>query len=157
MSQKSATRGPFLPPRWVIRTAWAVHRAIYKVSGGRSGLRRQDPTQWGMMRLTARGRRSGRPRSVILAYVEDGPNLFTLAMNGWGEAEPAWWLNLQADPDAEVVLPGGTRQVRARAAEGAERERLWQKYRGFQDHLDEYAARRPTPTAVVVLEPRAAA
>lgn len=41
----------------------------------------------------------GRPRpagarAVILGYLEDGPDLVTLAMNGWGEAEPAWWLNL---------------------------------------------------------------
>jgi len=48
------------------------------------------------MRLTTTGRRSGQNRSVILGYIEDGPKLVTLAMNGWGEGEPAWWLNLQA-------------------------------------------------------------
>ena len=56
------------------------------------------------MRVTTTGRRSGQPRSVILAYLDDGPNLVTMAMNGWDPAEPNWWLNLQADPYATVQL-----------------------------------------------------
>ena len=79
-------------------------------------------------------------------------------MNGWGKAEPAWWLNLQANPDAEVVLPDGSHAVRARAAIGEERERLWatfQDFPGWGDDLDGLAARRPGQTAIVVLEPRA--
>ncbi len=45
---------------------------------------------------------------MILGYIEAGPNLVTLAMNGWGEGEPAWWLNLQAHPQARVQLTDGT-------------------------------------------------
>ena len=56
------------------------------------------------MRLTTVGRRSGRERVAILGHCEDGPNLVTMAMNGWAEPEPAWWLNLQARPDAIVEL-----------------------------------------------------
>jgi deazaflavin-dependent oxidoreductase (nitroreductase family) len=107
------------------------------------------------MRLTTTGRRSGQQRSVILAYVEDGPDLVTLAMNGWGEGEPAWWLNLRANPGARVELPDGVRAVRARAATGAERDRLWQRFRELDRNLDGYAALRSTETAVVVLEPHA--
>jgi hypothetical protein len=51
----------------------------------------------------------GQERSVIIAYVEDGANLVTLAMNGWADAEPAWWLNLQARPEASVTLVDGRR------------------------------------------------
>ena len=40
------------------------------------------------MRLTTVGRRSGQERSVILGYLDDGPNLVTLAMNGWGKESP---------------------------------------------------------------------
>jgi deazaflavin-dependent oxidoreductase (nitroreductase family) len=106
------------------------------------------------MRIATRGRRTGPTRVAIIAYLEDGPNLFTLAMNGWADPEPAWWLNLQAHPDATVVLPDGPRAVRARAATGEERERLWTRWAGIEDGLDDYAARRNRPTAVVVLEPR---
>jgi deazaflavin-dependent oxidoreductase (nitroreductase family) len=107
-----------------------------------------------MMRLTTIGRHSGQERSVILGYFDDGPNLVTMAMNGWADPEPAWWLNLQANPQATVDLPGGRRQVTGRAAEGEERTRLWGRWSEIDANLDGYAALRSGETAVVVLEPR---
>ena len=149
-------RGPRLPPRFIIRLAWSTHRAIYRGTGGRLGLWRPKPGRWGTLRLTTTGRRTGRPRSVIVGYFQDGPNLVTLAMNGWADPEPAWWLNLQAQPDATVELVGDTRAVRARAAQGAERSRLWASWSDIDRQLDGYAAKRSSPTAVVILEPRPA-
>jgi deazaflavin-dependent oxidoreductase (nitroreductase family) len=149
-------RGPRLPPRWFVRLAWSTHRAVYRVSGGHVGLWRPKPGRWGTLRLTTTGRRTGRPRSVMVGYFEDGENLVTLAMNGWADPEPAWWLNLQAQPDAAVEFVGGARAVRARAAEGAERSRLWARWSEIDRRLDAYAAKRSSPTAVVVLEPRPA-
>ncbi len=108
------------------------------------GLWPPKPNRWGTMRLTAVGRRSGKARSVILGYYEDGPNLVTIAMNGWAEAEPAY---------ATVELPGGSRAIRGRAAEGDEHERLWARWREMGDDVDGYATRRPSGTAVVVLSP----
>ncbi len=147
-----------LPPRWVIRIAWAIHRAIYVVTGGRRGLRPATPTTWGMMRLRTIGRRTGEPRVAILGYFEDGPNLVTMAMNGWGAPEPAWWLNLQAQPDTTVELPTGTRAVHGRIATPEERPRLWAEWARYdgEEALATWAARRPGETAVVVLEPRVA-
>jgi deazaflavin-dependent oxidoreductase (nitroreductase family) len=149
-----SVRTPLLPPRWFIVFAWRVHRFMFRVTGGRRGLWSAREGKWGAMRLTAVGRRSGRERSVILAYFEDGSNLVTLAMNGWGAAEPAWWLNLQAHPQARVQLADSTRDVVARCATGQERARLWERWQGLDKDLDGYARRRPTETAVVVLEPR---
>ena len=153
MAEKKRNKKPWLPPRWFIRAAWYTHRGLYRVTGGRFGLRSAKPDQWGMMRLTTTGRRSGQERSVILAYREDGPNLYTLAMNGWGEPDPAWWLNLQAHPEATVDEAGDRRTVKGRAAEGDERTRLWNRWREIDKNLDAYAARRSTETAVVILEP----
>lgn len=156
-SDTPTPREPRLPPRWFIRLAWIVHRALYRVTGGRLGLRLPTPGRFGMMRLTTVGRRSGKERTVILGYYEDGPNLITLAMNGWGASEPAWWLNLRTRPEAHVTLKNGHRAVHARAAQGEERHRLWEgfgAYAGLGDNLDALARRRPTETAVVVLEPR---
>jgi F420H(2)-dependent quinone reductase len=139
-------------------TARLPHRRVVRASGGRRGLWAPKPGKWGALRLTTTGRRSGEQRSVIVGYYEDGDALVTMAMNGWGAAEPAWWLNLQAEPRAVVELAGGVRrEVRGRAAVGAERERLWQRWREIDKRLDAYAARRPHDTAVVVLEPAAAA
>jgi F420H(2)-dependent quinone reductase len=152
-----ATSAPWLPPRWFIRGAWVAHRAIHRFSGGRRGLSVPKPGgSFGHLRLITTGRRSGRERAAILGYVEDGQNLVTLAMNGWSSPEPAWWLNLRADPEARVELKDGARDVRARMATGDERERLWAKvgeHSGYGD-LDAFARRRATETAVVVLEPR---
>lgn len=145
---------PRMPPRWFVRLAWSLHRGLYRVTGGRFGLREAKPDKWGMFRMTVTGRKSGRPRSVILGYLPDGDNLVTLAMNGWAPPEPAWWLNLQANPDATVELGGETFAVRGRAAEGEERERLWSLWRKDDPNLDRFAALRPTETAVVVLEPQ---
>jgi deazaflavin-dependent oxidoreductase (nitroreductase family) len=143
-----------LPPRWFIRSFWVIHRALHAVSGGRFGLRSARADRWGMLRLTTVGRRTGEERTAILGYLDDGPNLVTLAMNGWADAEPAWWLNLQAQPDARVDLTTGRRMVRARAANGDERARLWAKWVDLDDGTDAYAALRSGETAVVVLEPR---
>jgi deazaflavin-dependent oxidoreductase (nitroreductase family) len=107
-----------------------------------------------MLRLTTLGRRSGESRVAIVGYFEDGSNLVTLAMNGWAQAEPAWWLNLQAQPDTVVELHDGRRAVRGRAADGEERDRLWARWREFSDDYDAWAALRSGRTAIVVLEPR---
>jgi F420H(2)-dependent quinone reductase len=145
---------PRLPPRWFMRLFWFNHRRVYRWTGGRLGLWRPKGNRWGAARLTVTGRRTGTERSVMIGYFEDGPNLVTMAMNGWNEGEPAWWLNLQAHPDARVDLRDGTRLVTGRAAEGEERDRLWARWREIDTDLDAYAARRSGPTAVVVLEPR---
>ena len=147
-------RKPRLPPRWFVRLAWYTHRALYRVTRGRVGLWRARADRWGTMRLTTTGRRTGQARSVIIGYLQDGPDLVTLAMNGWADGEPAWWLNLQARPDADVVLADGRRVVRGRAAEGDERARLWARWREVDPRLDSYAALRSSQTAVVILEPR---
>ena len=146
-------RAPFLPPRWFIRLFWSAHRGLYRVTFGRAGLWRPRGNRWGALRLTTTGRRTGRKHSVIVAYLVDGPNLTTMAMNGWAEGEPAWWLNLQTHPEASVDLGDGPRQVRARAAKGDERSSLWASWREVDTKLDTYAALRPSETAVVILEP----
>ena len=88
-----------------------------------------------------------------MGYFEDGPNLVTLAMNGWADTDPAWWLNLQTHPNAMARLTHSSRAVRARAAVGEERERLWARFRdypGWGDDINALAARRAT-------EPRSSA
>ncbi len=88
-----------------MRLAWYTHRGVYRLTRGRLGLWRPKGDRWGTARLTTIGRRSGAERSVMVGYFEDGPNLVTMAMNGWAEGEPAWWLNLQANPIAAVKSP----------------------------------------------------
>ena len=153
----TAVKRPRLPPRWFIRSFWVGHRAALTLSGGRLGLRMATPERWGMFRLHTIGRRSGARRAAILGYIDDGENLVTLAANAMAPNAPAWWLNLEAKPEATVDLPSGTRRVRARAAIGTERERLWALWAIQDRDLDLHAAARGTEIPVVVLEPMPAA
>ena len=80
----------------------------------------------------------------MVGYFEDGPSLVTMAMNGWGEGEPAWWLNLQSHPDAGAsTLSMGRVLSPAELHSGEERERLWARWRAIDKNLDAYAARHP--------------
>jgi deazaflavin-dependent oxidoreductase (nitroreductase family) len=143
-------------PHWLIRTIWLVHRRAYAITGGRFGLRTPTASRWGMLRLTTVGRRSGRTRVAILGFIEDGRNVVVPAMNGWMDPEPAWWLNLQAHPEASITLPGGKpRNVVARAAEPRERDRLWRALvdLGTAAYTDANASTRSRQTSIVILEP----
>lgn len=149
------TRPVRVPPRWFVHVAWRVHRLLYRLSGGRFLWTPSNKRGWGALRLTTTGRRSGRARNVIVGYLEDGPNVFALAMNGWQEGHPAWWLNLQADPDAVIrEARQKPRAVRAYIATGEEHDRLWQRFAHIEQNLDTHARRRTTETTVVVFEPR---
>jgi deazaflavin-dependent oxidoreductase (nitroreductase family) len=146
-------RGAWLPPRWFILTFWHGHRALLRVTRGRLGLWRPKPGGWGALWLTTVGRRSGRQRKVVVGYFEDGRDLVTMAMNGWGAGQPAWWLNLQARHETTLQTRDGVRRVRAHEAVGPERERLWTRWAEIDKNLEDYAALRRMETAVVVFEP----
>lgn len=151
-----SAKQPLNVPRWLVRTIWITHRAALSVTGGRLGLRPSTDAQWGMLRLTSVGRRTGKRRVAIVGYLVDGPNVVVPAMNGWADPEPAWWLNLQSEPEAIIDLPDGRREVTAHAAVGAERERLWGRFLALNSSAftDASAALRSRETAMVVLEPR---
>lgn len=144
--------------RILLNTFWTLHRTMFRVTGGRIGLQRPERgDRFGMLRIHTTGRRTGKERITMLGYFEDGRNLVTLAMNGWGKSEPAWWLNLHSQPTATVELPDGRRHVRARGATGEERDRLWETfadYPGWGADIGALASHRPNETAVVVFEPR---
>ena len=152
MTERS--RPPKVPPPWFVHAAWKVHRALYRLSGGRFLWTTANKRGWGALRLTTIGRRSGEERSVIVGYLEDGEDLVTMAMNGWDDGHPAWWLNLEAHPEAVVRLArGAPRPVHARRAEGEERDRLWQRWVEVDGDIGVHADRRSVETPIVVLEP----
>jgi len=101
-----------------------LHRALLKLSGGRLGWSAQDMP---VLELTTTGRKSGQPRSVMLTSpLQEGAALVVVASRGGDDQPPAWYLNLQENPDVQMRLQGGpSRPMRARIATPAERERLW--------------------------------
>jgi len=127
-----------------------MHRWTYRASGGRLGGRLLGMP---VLLLTTKGRRTGRPHTTALLYFPEGRNVVVIASSGGSAAHPAWWWNLRAHPEARIQIGRGVRRVRAREAEGPERERLWARvvraYRGYAA----YQARTSRRIPVVVLEP----
>lgn len=98
-----------------------------------------------VLELTTTGRKSGQRRSVMLTSpIQEGDSIVVVASRGGDDVHPAWFLNLQADPDVEVSLKGAPKQaMKARAATADERARLWpqiaadfKNYAGYQEKTD---------------------
>ncbi len=104
--------------------------------------------------LTTTGRKSGEPRSAPLIYGEAGHAYVVIASKGGMPTHPVWFLNLQADPDCELMVGPKRVAARARVAEGEERERLWKQMAAIYPPYDEYQERAGARTIpVVVLDP----
>ena len=125
-----------------------IHSAAYRATGGRLGGRLAGRD---MLLLTTRGRRSGELRTTPLSYLEDGQDFVVVASNNGGPRDPAWWLNLCADPKAEIQVGDKQYSVRAHRAEGEERARLWPLLVAYNPPYATYATRTPRPMPVVVL------
>jgi deazaflavin-dependent oxidoreductase (nitroreductase family) len=152
------TKPPKLPPVWFKHLFWRGHRFLYRLTGGHVLWTPENKRGWGAMHLMTIGRKSGQQRSVIVGYIDDGSIPVVLAMNGWDEGLPEWWLNLEAHPDALIRLKGQPeRPTRARRVEGEERDRLWRLWAEIDEGLDALADSRSADTPVVVFEPRDAA
>ncbi|MGY1696567.1 nitroreductase family deazaflavin-dependent oxidoreductase [Geodermatophilus sp. SYSU D00814] len=134
----------------VSRRLAAGHTALLRRSGGRLGNRFRGGD---VVLLTHRGRRSGRTLTTPLLHVRDGDDLVVAASNGGVDAEPQWWLNLQADPRGEVEVRGRRWPVVATAADDADRGRLWQALMDRCPTYDDYQAKVSRRIALVRLSP----
>jgi deazaflavin-dependent oxidoreductase (nitroreductase family) len=104
--------------------------------------------------LTTTGRKSGNPRPAPLLYGETGGSYVIIASKGGLPTHPVWYLNLQANPNCELMVGPKPVTARARVAEGEERERLWQQMATMYPPYTEYQERAGARTIpVVVLDP----
>ena len=132
----------------------ALHRGLYRLLGGRFvGSFGGAP----VLLLTTTGRKSGKPRTTPLLYARAGDGYVLIASKGGADHHPLWYRNLHANPRAEVQVGRKTEQVRARDAEGEERERLWRTLTDLYPGYDNYAQKTSRTIPVVVLEPVEAA
>lgn len=118
-----------------------AHKVLFKTSNGRilgkaAGMR--------VVLLTTTGRKSGQPRETMLTTpVVDGDTVVLVASYGGDDRHPAWYLNLTANPDVEIVMDGQRRKMRSRSATAAEKAELWPRvtaaykgYAGYQKRTD---------------------
>jgi deazaflavin-dependent oxidoreductase (nitroreductase family) len=134
-----------------LRWTGKLNIPLYRLSGGRIGGRIAKAP---VLLLTTTGRKSGQPRTAPVVYIADGENLVVIGSNAGHSRTPAWSLNLQANPDAEVEVGRERRSVRARVAAGEERADLWRKHSDQFSGFEEYEARTDRDIALFVLESR---
>lgn len=144
---------------WMQRTSpllTRTHAAAIRLSGGR--IRRSFVFTGGMpvLVLTTTGRKSGQSRSTPVGYLEHGDGFAILASNAGNDRPPAWWLNLQADPNGEVLADRGRYAIRARRANTAEERTLWNEFAELNPGFDEYRNLTERQIPVVLLERRSA-
>jgi deazaflavin-dependent oxidoreductase (nitroreductase family) len=107
--------------------------------------------------LTTIGRKSGRQVDTPIFYFRDGNNFYIIGSKGGAPEHPLWFRNLEANPQAWVVFPGSKIAVRARVAEGAERQRMWDAAAILYPPYNDYQAKAGSRKIPVVVLERAAA
>ena len=135
----------------LVEVFWKIHPHIYRWTNGRVG---GAMLNMPVLLLATKGRRSGQPHTKALMYLPDGDRYVVIASYLGEPRHPAWWLNLRANPEAEIRIGGQRIGVVAREAEGEERARLWNEAVTRQPDYAEYQRRTQRRIPVVVLEPR---
>jgi deazaflavin-dependent oxidoreductase (nitroreductase family) len=129
----------------------AIDRRLMPLTRGRLRTGLGQP----MILLHCHGAKSGQPRTTPLLYTPHGEALVLVASKAGAERHPAWYHNVIAHPHVEVDLDGRRCAMRAREAQGAEREELWRlvndNYSGYEAYQHRAAGRR---IPVILLEPR---
>ena len=143
---------------WVVvrhpraQRAWSrLHARLYRLTGGRFLPRWFHGAP--VMLLETLGRRSGRPRSNPVLYLENGHDLVVLAANAGADRTPAWWLNLRAAGEGTAIVGGERRRIRPRLLTGAERERRWTEFVEMYPQAHHYTRFTDRPLPLVALEP----
>jgi deazaflavin-dependent oxidoreductase (nitroreductase family) len=128
----------------------ATHAFWYQVSGGILG---RSVFGAPVLLLTAKGRKSGRTHTTPLIYLQDGDSYAIVGSMGGSDKHPAWFLNLCANPDAEVQVGRTRLRVRAEVANDEERARLWPELVKIYSSYDAYQKKTTRKIPVVILRP----
>lgn len=136
----------------------AEHLRRYLGSDGEDGYyvdfrRIGGPAQVPTLILTTTGRRSGKPQMLPLIFGDFDGRYVIIASKGGAAEHPAWFLNLEANPLADIQVKAQKLRVRARVTTGDERTRLWKAMTAFYPAFDKYQARTAREIPVVALEP----
>ena len=131
------------------RAGGRMQARLYRRTGGRLGGKYGGKP---VLALSTVGRKSGKERSTTIVYMKDGDRWVVSPANAGVDRPSAWWLNLQARPEAEIVVGGERIAVRARVAEGEELERLSAAASSYNPEWARYREMTDREIPVVVLE-----
>ena len=138
-----------------LNRAWTrLHARLLRLSKGRLRFGFFLAGDMRVLALTTTGRKSGEPRSSVVAYLPEGDGFAVVASYGGSDRTPAWWLNLQTEPRCEADVEGEHLKLTARRADPVERERLWSRFVEANSDFDAYRGYTRRELPVVVLERR---
>lgn len=129
----------------------AEHVRVYRETAGERGYHWRGTT---ILLLSTEGRNSGEQRTTPLIHRTDGERWVVVASKGGAPANPGWYENLKANPEATIQVLDEEIPVRAVDAEGEERERLWSLMAEVWPAYDEYQAKTDRKIPVVILTRR---
>jgi F420H(2)-dependent quinone reductase len=132
-----------------LRLAGRFNVPVYRATRGRlMGHVGRAP----VLLLTTTGRKSGQKRTAPVLYLADQGRHVVIGSNAGNANAPAWALNLEANPEAEIQVGRRSGSVRARIAQGDERAELWAKMNDQYSGFDHYRGRTTRDIRVFVLE-----
>jgi deazaflavin-dependent oxidoreductase (nitroreductase family) len=142
-----------VPSDFTLKAMNAVHRALLTVTFGKIGW---SAGPMAVVELTTTGRKTGKPRSVMLTSpVREGNTWVVVASRGGDDTHPAWFLNLRDNPDVEVSVQGKPKQaMHARVATPEERARLWPEVTTVAKNYAAYQEKTDREIPLVLLEPK---
>lgn len=141
-----------MPSDGFLKAMNTIHRAVFRASGGRllgrvGGMLVVD--------LKTTGRKSGQQRSSMLTSpLQDGDKIVLVASRGGDPHHPAWFHNLKANPDVEIMMSGKNRPMRARVATPDEKSEMWPKVVAKYKGYGQYQTKTTRDIPLVILEPR---
>jgi F420H(2)-dependent quinone reductase len=139
-----------LKPR-TIRLIGRVHAWLWRLTRGRlvDGIGAAP-----FILLTSKGRKTGRPRTTPVLYLEDGSNFIVVASFGGNDMHPAWYLNLKQSPEAEIVIRGERRRVTSREITREEKKLIWPQLVKLYPQFDVYQQRTSREIPLLRLLPK---
>ena len=144
--------GRGVPSDLTLKAMNAVHRAAQWLSMGKLGW---TAMKMPVVELTTVGRKSGKPRTVLLTSpLQMGSAHVVVASRGGDDKPPAWLGNLVTNPDVQVAFAGRAKMhARARVATPAERAQWWPRVVADHAFYGDYQKATTREIALVVLEP----
>ncbi len=144
----------------IIKLGSRANIHLYRLTRGRlgktwrigAGMRNPAP----VCLLTTVGRKSGQKRTVPLIYLRDGDNIVGVASQGGLKNNPAWYLNVAADPAVTIEVDGKKLALTARTADADEKAALWPRLVDIYADFDNYEAWTERDIPVVICEPSGA-
>lgn len=139
--------------KWFWQVFTGFHSWMYRATGGRFGSQMRG---FNVLLLTTVGRKTGKRRTLPLGYIRDSERYVVIASNGGLDRHPAWYFNLQHNPNVMIQVREQELAVQATTARGDERRRLWAQLLAEAPGYGDYQTRTSREIPLVILQPHSA-